>query len=587
MSEETHPDDDSYIVRVKAVVMTRDDSSGGWLAQEGGELSRVGVVKVAPSDLELLGRHGFLIYGERLKDKQVSLECFLRKDLVYTKANPTFHHWRVDNQKCGLTFQSPADARAFDRGVRKAIEDLTEGSTTSSSTLQNETELGDDDVFTNATDSSSNSSQRARDRETSLQTLAPISLCETRRHQCIMDHLYDQHRFSDHYFMDQSMPSFTTSSSSRHVRFLVSDTEPEEEIVRINPRERAWLCTGYEDYRHAHPAMGRYGYGNNNKTSSTTPTSTTTTALYHPPSSLAALRPLHQHHHLHPLHHHQYQHHQYNIHSHHIHEPFGHTPFLPVTDPDAYVHFDKSDPPKHDYTYPYPSGGGGGGGKGDPHRTEGKKLGGNGDGGDGNGRGVAVVTGQPRSLQSKWRRGLGAFAGSFRSSSSSNARRPDSSSSSSSSAAVVGIGGTGCGTSSSSSSVAVGIAGGIMTTAGSGSCSGERAQCVYCRDLFRREDNRRGHCTEAPDPVRTCIRRVSFMWCADSLLYHCMSDPEGDYSDPCSCDASEGERFWLRWAALLGLSVLAPCMCCYGPLRACHRCGVAVHCCGGRHKAVG
>lgn len=58
---------------------------------------------------------------------QVVLECFVKKDLVYTKANPTFHHWKVDNRKFGLTFQSPADARAFDRGVRKAIEDLIEG----------------------------------------------------------------------------------------------------------------------------------------------------------------------------------------------------------------------------------------------------------------------------------------------------------------------------------------------------------------------------------------------------------------------------------------------------------------------------
>lgn len=55
------------------------------------------------------------------------MECYVRKDLVYTKANPTFHHWKVDDRKFGLTFQSPADARAFDRGVRKAIEDLIEG----------------------------------------------------------------------------------------------------------------------------------------------------------------------------------------------------------------------------------------------------------------------------------------------------------------------------------------------------------------------------------------------------------------------------------------------------------------------------
>uniref|UniRef100_A0A667XGF7 Sprouty related EVH1 domain containing 2 n=1 Tax=Myripristis murdjan TaxID=586833 RepID=A0A667XGF7_9TELE len=106
----------TYIVRVKAVVMTRDESSGGWLAQDGC-LSRVGVCKVLSA--ELLGRNAFLIHGERLKDKQVILECFLKKDLVYTKATPTFHHWKVDNKKCGLTFQSPADARAFDRGVRK------------------------------------------------------------------------------------------------------------------------------------------------------------------------------------------------------------------------------------------------------------------------------------------------------------------------------------------------------------------------------------------------------------------------------------------------------------------------------------
>lgn len=60
-------------------------------------------------------------------NKQVILDCPLRKDLVYTIATPTFHHWKVEDRKCGLSFQSPADARAFDRGVRKAIEDLAEG----------------------------------------------------------------------------------------------------------------------------------------------------------------------------------------------------------------------------------------------------------------------------------------------------------------------------------------------------------------------------------------------------------------------------------------------------------------------------
>lgn len=65
---------DSYIVRVKAVVMTRDDSSGGWLAQDGGALSRVGVCRLLLPELSLVPTSGssqFLIRGERLRDKQV------------------------------------------------------------------------------------------------------------------------------------------------------------------------------------------------------------------------------------------------------------------------------------------------------------------------------------------------------------------------------------------------------------------------------------------------------------------------------------------------------------------------------------
>lgn len=58
---------------------------------------------------------------------QVVLECNIKQDLVYNKVNPIFHHWRTDNKKFGLTFQSPADARAFDRGIRRAMEDIKQG----------------------------------------------------------------------------------------------------------------------------------------------------------------------------------------------------------------------------------------------------------------------------------------------------------------------------------------------------------------------------------------------------------------------------------------------------------------------------
>uniref|UniRef100_A0A3Q2DJH6 Sprouty-related, EVH1 domain-containing protein 2 n=1 Tax=Cyprinodon variegatus TaxID=28743 RepID=A0A3Q2DJH6_CYPVA len=400
------------MVRVKAVVMTRDESSGGWLAQDGC-LSRVGVCRLLPNELQ--GRNRFLIHGERLKDRQVILECFLKKDLVYTKATPTFHHWKVDNKKCGLTFQCSSDARAFDRGVRRALEDLAEGMKGNLLT---------------ATDSSSNSSQR---REPTMHVLAPANFCEPRRHHCILGHFYEHHRPSDHYFLDPAVHIFP-----RHANFPLE----EEEIVRISPHERTWL-TGYEDYRHANSTRDK---------------------LMQP----------------------------------HI--------------PDTCVHFTKSEPPKHNYTYPYPLSCGVQ--RGYDSKPGCLEMGG--------GR-RAVVTLQPRPPQSKGK-----------------CRMED----------------------------------------------GERFRCVYCQDMFNREENGRGQCQEAPDPIQTCIRRVSFMWCADSLLYHCMSDPEGDYSDPCSCDTSD-ERFCLRWTALIGLSLVAPCMCCYAPLRACHRCGVACRCCGGKHRAVG
>ncbi|XP_069464260.1 sprouty-related, EVH1 domain-containing protein 2 isoform X2 [Ambystoma mexicanum] len=403
---------DSYIVRVKAVVMTRDDSSGGWLPQEGGGLSRVGVCKVIYT--EGCGRSAFVIYGVRIKDKLVVLECYLKKDVIYTKATPTFHHWKIDDRKFGLTFQSPVDARAFDRGVRKAIEDLTEGSTTSSSTIHNETDVGDDDVFTSATDSSSNSSSK---RELPMHIISsPASDIDR---FCALGHIHDQY-LSDHYHLNQSLPR-----SPRHVSFPDDD----EEIVRINPRDKCWM-KGYEDYRHA---------------------------------------PIHQ-------------------------------KYIDTEGMDSYVRFAKSEASKPEYNYQY---------------IDSSNFGRCADGLKG-----SVINAQP--ARSKTGRGK----------------------------------------------------------------DGERSRCIYCRDMFIHEENSRGKCQDAPDPIRKCIRRVSCMWCADSMLYHCMSDPEGDYTDPCSCDTSD-EKFCLRWMALFALSFIAPCMCCYLPLRACYHCGIMCKCCGGKHKAAG
>uniref|UniRef100_A0AAY4ARM3 Sprouty related EVH1 domain containing 1 n=1 Tax=Denticeps clupeoides TaxID=299321 RepID=A0AAY4ARM3_9TELE len=400
---------DSY-ARVRAVVMTRDDSSGGWLPLGGGGLSCVTVRKVGrPED----GGNGvgadFLIQGERLKDKSVVLECNIKRDLVYNKVNPIFHHWRIDNKKFGLTFQSPADARAFDRGIRRALEDIKQGCT----------------VYSDSDGP-----------EDSLQaTLEPPSICTPMKepfsphgglvstepfHSCyVRTHPFDEFPSNNRRYL----PPQVTSSPTRRVSFQLE----EEEIVRINPRKDVLIGRGYEDYRH------------------------------------------------------------------------------PVW---------KHGPEREDFDFP-------GRKKCEFPFTDGPDhhcaLGGVGK--------DSIKTQQPSPLLKPKK---------------SRRRRED----------------------------------------------GERSRCIYCREMFNHEDNRRGQCQDAPDPIKQCIYKVSCMQVAESMLYHCMSDSEGDFSDPCSCDTSD-EHFCLRWLALVALSFIVPCMCCYLPLRLCHHCGEACHCCGGKHKAAG
>ena len=54
-----------FLVRVRAQVMTRDDSSGGWVPLGGGGLSNVSVRKRTPDKNE------YLIHGKRISDQSV------------------------------------------------------------------------------------------------------------------------------------------------------------------------------------------------------------------------------------------------------------------------------------------------------------------------------------------------------------------------------------------------------------------------------------------------------------------------------------------------------------------------------------
>ncbi|XP_042269203.1 sprouty-related, EVH1 domain-containing protein 2-like [Thunnus maccoyii] len=68
------PDLKFYCVRVRAVVMTRDDSSGGWVPLGGGGFSDVVICKGRSHDGR--GRREYIIRGERLRDRAVSVQCW-------------------------------------------------------------------------------------------------------------------------------------------------------------------------------------------------------------------------------------------------------------------------------------------------------------------------------------------------------------------------------------------------------------------------------------------------------------------------------------------------------------------------------
>ncbi|XP_074794088.1 sprouty-related, EVH1 domain-containing protein 3 isoform X1 [Natator depressus] len=424
-----------YMLRVRAVVMTRDDSSGGWVPMGGGGLSHVMIGKVRRPE-EGGRRRQYLICGERLRDQTTILECVLKKDLVYNKVNPIFHHWKVGDSKFGLTFQSPADAAAFERSVQAALEELAEGSLSSSSSSSSSSQDdadGTDDAGLMHTDSesSSNSRKEMLPKHITIVTSESSSSC------------YIRSPASEEFAFSTAQGSTPTSQGGQ------VQTQPlqhltlhdEEELESINPCKDLWVSKGYEDYRRA--AVQKQ-----------------------------------------------------------------------EADPDKVgmcVHFEKGSKERR-----FPAAGGGGG--------EGRLR-------DPKGSPSCRIHAAPSPPKQK------------------HAKEP----------------GAGGGAGSEEDTVP--------------------SRCVYCRDVFNHEENGRGQCQDAPDPVGRCVYQLTCMWCAESMLYHCMSDSEGEYSDPCSCDLGH-PHFCIRWMALVALSLVVPCMCCYLPLRACHWCGEHCGCCGGKHKAV-
>lgn len=64
----SHPNSDS-LVKVRAQVMTRDESTEGWLPLQGGGLANVSIRKRAR--MPDVGGHEYIIYGQRISDQTV------------------------------------------------------------------------------------------------------------------------------------------------------------------------------------------------------------------------------------------------------------------------------------------------------------------------------------------------------------------------------------------------------------------------------------------------------------------------------------------------------------------------------------
>lgn len=112
-----------------------------------------------------------------------------------------------------------------------------------------------------------------------------------------------------------------------------------------------------------------------------------------------------------------------------------------------------------------------------------------------------------------------------------------------------------------------------------------RLRCRYCQEFYTEEWNTKGACDYAPDCFRTMIDRLPGMPCARGLVYHCMSDAEGDtVAHPCDCAGGVDGSCTKRWFGLALLSLLMPCLWCYPPMRACHYVGISCGVCGGKHK---
>lgn len=464
MTENCQSDGD-YLVEVQAQVMTRDDSTQCWVPMGGGGLSTVKLCKLssaAGSD-----HTEYVIHGERIADKSVVLDCVLKKDIQYTKANPKFHHWNTDEKRFGLTFERSDDAKAFDHGIQNAVAELSEGFAGN-----NCREGGDETIFQivdlplGRKNSSSQSASTTSTTTSSPSPHSPSSVLPPGTHSDPFSfshpHANHHHLHRVHYISASrhKLAGGGGVGGSRGDRDKDGGGSPSSE--KSSPRKsdsiESWSGGGDDVWVRSDEPTSLSGKSD--------------TGLL---------------------------------------DGDGHHGLKE----EPYVIFAKNKAgAPHEYSYPSLE---------PVHKPPAKRE-------STSTKKQPIVTQPypPLPIKAKSKKHK-----------SEQSRR----------------------------------------------LVPQRARCKHCRVMFNMEENHRGSCDSAPDTMARCIECVTCVSCTKCLIYHCMSDADGEYRHPCECDPNDDSNC-KKWTALTILSFFIPCLWCYLPLHACHKCATACGICGGRHKAA-
>ena len=83
----------SELCHVRASVMMYDAKQKRWYPCAGNGISRI---------IVMMERGQFRIVGRKLDSAEVSLNCQVKRSLIYNEATPTFHQWRFEGNVYGL-----------------------------------------------------------------------------------------------------------------------------------------------------------------------------------------------------------------------------------------------------------------------------------------------------------------------------------------------------------------------------------------------------------------------------------------------------------------------------------------------------